>query len=71
MREKTIIKKAIVIYSHVVGLAVIRSLGDKGIPVIVLHYRDCEMGQVSKFAFKKISSSLSACKLRLRLGCKT
>jgi predicted ATP-grasp superfamily ATP-dependent carboligase len=39
-----------VVYSHIVGLAVIRSLGRRGVPVVVLHYLPVEMGHVSKYA---------------------
>jgi len=41
-------RTVIVVYSHIVGLAVIRALGRRGIPVVVLHYLPVEMGYVSK-----------------------
>ena len=47
-------KEVIVIYSHVVGLAVIRALGQQGVPVNVLYYKDCEMGHYSKYIKRKI-----------------
>jgi len=39
----------IVVYSHIVGLAVIRALGQRRIPIVVLHYLPVEMGRVSKY----------------------
>jgi D-aspartate ligase len=45
---RTLAESVIVIYSHIVGLAVIRALGRLGIPIIVLHYLPVEMGYVSK-----------------------
>lgn len=38
-----------VVYSHIVGLAVIRALGRHRIPLVVLHYLPVEMGPVSKY----------------------
>lgn len=38
----------IIVYSHIVGLALIRALGRRGIPVVVLNYLPVEMGYVSK-----------------------
>ena len=49
-----IMKEVLVVYSHVVGLAVIRALGKKGVPVNVLYYKDCEMGHYSKYVREKV-----------------
>lgn len=40
---------AIVLSAHSMGLAVIRSLGNSGVPVIALSYEDKDMGYVSKY----------------------
>jgi len=45
-------KPVIVVYSHIVGLALIRALGRLGIPVVVLHYLPVEMGYVSKYVYR-------------------
>lgn len=42
-------KKALVIYTHIVGLAVIRALGRKDVPVYTLSYSANEMGLYSKY----------------------
>ncbi|MDD2337622.1 MAG: hypothetical protein PHD01_13715 [Geobacteraceae bacterium] len=42
-------KKALVIYTHIVGLAVIRALGKMGVPVYALSYSENEMGLYSKY----------------------
>lgn len=47
-------KSALVLYTHVVGLAVIRALGEKGVPIIALCYKNCEMGKYSKYVKDKI-----------------
>jgi predicted ATP-grasp superfamily ATP-dependent carboligase len=44
----------IVLYTHVVGLAVIRALGKMGVPVFALCYKDCEMGKYSKYVVERI-----------------
>jgi len=46
---RTSSETVIVVYSHIVGLAVIRALGRMGIPLVVLHYLPVEMGYVSKY----------------------
>jgi predicted ATP-grasp superfamily ATP-dependent carboligase len=42
-------KTVIVVFSHTAGLAVIRALGQMGIPIVVLHYRPVEFGYLSKY----------------------
>jgi predicted ATP-grasp superfamily ATP-dependent carboligase len=42
-------KKALVIYTHIVGLAVIRALGRMDVPVYTLSYSENEMGLFSKY----------------------
>lgn len=49
-RKETVI----VVYSHIVGLALIRALGRRGIPIVVLHYLPVEMGYVSKHVRRHI-----------------
>lgn len=48
-------KKALVIYTHIVGLAVIRALGRMGVPVYALNYSENEMGLYSKYVKGKVS----------------
>jgi len=48
------LKYAIVIFTHVVGLGVIRALGKMNVPIIALYYSDCEMGQFSKYIKERI-----------------
>ena len=48
------LKYAIVIFTHVVGLGVIRALGKMNVHIIALYYRDCEMGQFSKYIKERI-----------------
>ena len=45
---------AVVLSCHTMGLAVIRSLGLKGVPVIALYYQKGDMGYVSKYAKESI-----------------
>lgn len=45
---------AVVVYTHIVGTAVIRALGRLRIPVIALHYDDKEVGYVSRFVTESI-----------------
>lgn len=47
-------KTAIVIPCLVPGMAVIRSLGRKGVPVIALHYQNSEMAQASKYVRQRV-----------------
>jgi predicted ATP-grasp superfamily ATP-dependent carboligase len=47
-------KKALVIYTHIVGLAVIRALGRMGVPVYTLNYSENEMGLYSKYVRGKV-----------------
>ncbi|MDD2318986.1 MAG: hypothetical protein PHO83_02940 [Geobacteraceae bacterium] len=47
-------KKALVIYTHIVGLAVIRALGKMNVPVYALNYSDNEMGLYSKYVKGKV-----------------
>ena len=45
---------AIVVYTHIVGVAVIRALGDAGVPVIAFHYDDNEVGYHSRYVRESI-----------------
>jgi D-aspartate ligase len=42
-------KPAIVLSGHTMGLGVARSLGEKGVPVVMMHHDERDMAQVSKF----------------------
>jgi D-aspartate ligase len=46
--------KAIVVYTHIVGTAVIRALGQMGIPVVAFHYGSDEMGYVSRYVTEHV-----------------
>lgn len=48
-------KKALIIYTHIVGLAVIRALGRMNVPVYALHYSRNEMGLYSKYVKQRIA----------------
>ncbi|RQW83460.1 MAG: hypothetical protein EHM79_16095 [Geobacter sp.] len=48
-------KKALVIYTHIVGLAVIRALGRMEVPVYALNYSENEMGLYSKYVKGRVS----------------
>jgi len=48
-------KKALVIYTHIVGLAVIRALGKMNVPVYALNYSENEMGLYSKYVQGRVS----------------
>jgi D-aspartate ligase len=50
----SIMTPAIVLSSHIIGLAVIRGLGMMGVPVIVFYYQKQDMGFVSKYVKKAI-----------------
>jgi D-aspartate ligase len=41
---------AVVVSGHTMALAVVRSLGEAGVPVAVLHYDDRDMAQASRYA---------------------
>jgi predicted ATP-grasp superfamily ATP-dependent carboligase len=47
-------KKAIVVYTHIVGTAVIRALGKMGVPVVALHYSPDEVGYVSRYVTEHV-----------------
>jgi len=47
---------AIVLSSHTIGLGVIRALGMMDIPVIVVYYRQDDMGYLSRYVREKIRS---------------
>lgn len=47
-------KKAIIVPCLIPGLAVIRSLGQKGVSITALHYQKSEMAQVSKYVQQRI-----------------
>lgn len=49
-------KTAIVLSGHTMALGVVRALGEKGVPVIMVHYDERDMGQVSKFIVQKVSA---------------
>ncbi|MFX0132636.1 MAG: hypothetical protein ACFFDN_03215 [Candidatus Hodarchaeota archaeon] len=45
---------AVILSSHTTGLAVIRALGQMGVPIIVIYYEKIDMGQVSKYVKERI-----------------
>jgi D-aspartate ligase len=48
-------KVAIVIYTHIVGIAVIRALGRMGIPVVAFYYSSNEVGYLSKYVKERVA----------------
>ncbi len=48
---------AVVLGSHTMGLAIIRSLGQMGVPVIVIYYEKVDMGYRSKYVQESIFSA--------------
>ncbi len=53
--EMTDKKKALVIGCHVSGLAVIRTLGEKGIPVVAMVYDQADFGDVSRYVSERVA----------------
>ena len=47
-------RPAIVMFSHIMGLAVIRALGRMKVPVVALYQRDSEMAQYSRYVKQRI-----------------
>jgi len=47
-------KPAIVLSGHTMALGVVRALGSRGVPVIVMHYDEKDMAHVSKFVSHRI-----------------
>ena len=45
---------AVILSSFTMGLGVIRALGTMGVPIIVVHYDDRDMGYVSKYVTEHI-----------------
>lgn len=45
---------AVVVSGHTMALAVVRALGETGVPVAVLHYNDRDMAQASKYVAEAI-----------------
>src|SRR6266481_3717786 len=48
------ITPVIVVHTHVVGTAVIRALGQAGVPVVALHYDENEAGYLSRYVTESI-----------------
>ena len=46
--------KAIVVYTHIVGTAVIRALGQMGVPVVAFHYSPDEVGYLSRYVAESV-----------------
>lgn len=42
-------RAAIILSCHTIGLAVIRALGTKGVPILAVHFNKTDMGQVSRY----------------------
>ena len=49
-------KTVITLSSHVTGAGVIRSLGEKGVPLVVVYYNKWDMGYVSRYLTDKIKA---------------
>ena len=47
---------AVVLSTHNTGLAVIRALGEKGVPVIAVYYQDRDMGYVSRHVKYRVAA---------------
>ncbi|MHC5158797.1 MAG: hypothetical protein ACYSN8_02015, partial [Planctomycetota bacterium] len=47
---------AVVLSTHNTGLAVIRALGQNGVPVIAVYYENHDMGYVSKYVKHKVAA---------------
>ncbi len=47
-------RAAIILSCHTTGLAVIRALGKKGVPIVAVHYNRTDMGHVSRYVKKKV-----------------
>jgi predicted ATP-grasp superfamily ATP-dependent carboligase len=45
---------AIILHAHIVGLGVIRALGEMNVPITVMHYEKIEMGHLSRFVQERI-----------------
>ncbi len=43
----------IVVFSHIIGLPIIRTLGKEGIPIVAVHYQDNEFSQYSKYVSRR------------------
>ncbi len=48
------LKPAVVLSTHNIGLGVIRSLGEYGVPIIAIYYQKQDMGYVSKYVKEKL-----------------
>ena len=53
-RDGRPVTPAVVLSSHVIGLAVIRALGMMGVRVTSLYYQDTDMGYVSRYVDKRV-----------------
>jgi D-aspartate ligase len=53
MRER-LCKKAIIIYTHIVGIAIIRALGKAGVPVVAFYYSPNEVGYLSRYVGERV-----------------
>jgi len=43
----------IVVFSHIIGLPIIRTLGKEGIPIVAVHYQNNEFSQYSKYVLRR------------------
>jgi len=48
------LKKAIIIYTHIVGIAIIRALGRRGVPVVAFYYSANEVGYLSRYVRERV-----------------
>ncbi|KPJ66680.1 MAG: hypothetical protein AMJ43_07295 [Coxiella sp. DG_40] len=52
--KKKVVRPAIVLSTHTMGLGVIRALGSMNVPIIAVYYDKGDMGYVSKYVKKKV-----------------
>ena len=50
---------ALVVSGHTMALAVVRALGEAGVPVLVLHYDPRDMAHASKYVVADVQNSAS------------
>lgn len=50
------LKPAIILSGHTMALGVVRSLGERGVPVVLVHYEERDMAHVSKYVVRAIEA---------------
>jgi predicted ATP-grasp superfamily ATP-dependent carboligase len=54
LHKEKVLRPAIVLSTHTMGLGVIRALGSMGVPIIAVYYSSGDMGYVSRYIKEKI-----------------